>query len=435
MSLRKQLLAKWLDLMRGAYPQQSKIGFHFNFITEQEVMRDCIAVGHPRSVLSLHPDPVFFHRVHSDSPETLRIGRYYVEEDRQSDLLRDPEHAAEWLVEDHIMHREDPHAFDVWVGFNEMARNDEKRWRHMGRFDAAMADRLHAHGLKYAASSHGVGHPTVLDFVLLPEVREGWSKADYIAGHEYCSPTMNDPRGMDPYQPGTGWFTLRYRKWYPLLPPECQKPLLITECGIDSGAAHWDPGGQGGWRNFTSPEGYLEQLLWWDGELQKDSYVHSCNIFCWGTLDPTWDSYDIKGRMADLLEQHLRRNWKPGVEPEFPKYQSHVVLLPPIVPYLGWDAIRLYADTFRVTMSRSEHDSVLFHGGISHTITAINASEARRQFLLREQRKRGFTLDYIGFGPSDWDMVKKTLDDRAKRGARFAHSIPEIRLDQMLPQQ
>lgn len=417
MSLSKQALARWLTLTRGAFPQQSKLGFHINFITQSSRMRDCIAVGHPRSVLALHHDPQFWRQVSADSPDTLKIGRYHVEDDRQADLIRDPENAARWLV-DRIMAREDPYVFDVWVGFNEMAKDDERRWRLMGRFDGAMADLLHAEGLKYGAGSHGVGHPTVLEFVLLPEVQEGWTKADFLFAHEYCSPTMNDPRGLDPLQPGTGWFTLRHRKWYPLLAPECQKPLILTECGIDSGAAHWDPGAQGGWRSFTSPEGYLEQLIWWDQKLQESPYVHSCNIFCWGTLDPRWDSYCINGRMVDLLEQHLRKNWKPGVEPEFPKYHSHVLLVPQEMPDNGWSAIRLYADTFRVTISRSEHDAVLFHGGISHTITAVSPSPGRAAFLAEEQRKRGFALDII---PGDWARVKNILDDRARKGIRVGY--------------
>jgi hypothetical protein len=129
--------------------------------------------------------------------------------------------------------------------------------------------------------------------------------ADYIGVHEYCAPSMDDPRGLDGGDPSTGWFTLRYRKWYPTLPADCQKPLLITECGIDSGAVHWDPGGQGGWRSFTDVQGYLAQLAWYDGFLQGDAYVAGATIFCWGNLDPNWDSFDIGGDLVPPLATYL----------------------------------------------------------------------------------------------------------------------------------
>jgi len=140
--------------------------------------------------------------------------------------------------------------------------------------------------------------------------------ADYIGVHEYCAPRMDDPRGLDTGGPPEGWFVLRYRKWYPTLPSDCRKPLLITECGIDSGAVHWDPGAQGGWRSFTDAEGYLEQLAWYDQILQQDSYVAGATVFCWGTLDPVWDSHDISGGMVDLLAGHIiRQRSEPPTPP------------------------------------------------------------------------------------------------------------------------
>lgn len=141
--------------------------------------------------------------------------------------------------------------------------------------------------------------------------------ADYIGVHEYCAPRMDDPRGLDTHNPTEGWFVLRYRKWYPMLPPDCQKLLLITECGIDSGAVHWDPGGHGGWRSFTDAEGFLEQLSWYDQILQRDSYVAGATVFCWGTLDPAWDSYDISGRMVGLLASHILQQ-RPEPPPQPP---------------------------------------------------------------------------------------------------------------------
>lgn len=61
-------------------------------------------------------------------------------------------------------------------------------------------------------------------------------------------------------------------------------PLLITECGVDGLVAN-RPGPPGqGWQDFASywaelgmgidaPGNYVEQLAWYDSQLQLDDYV------------------------------------------------------------------------------------------------------------------------------------------------------------------
>jgi hypothetical protein len=127
-------------------------------------------------------------------------------------------------------------------------------------------------------------------------------KADYLGLHEYCAPTMWDIRAFDPPYTDkesyltSGWFTLRYRKVWDILkdyipnPP----PIIISECGIDSGAAHWDPGAQGGWKSFTTIEGYIEQLSWYDRQLRMDDYVLGATIFTFGSRSQhLWKTYDL----------------------------------------------------------------------------------------------------------------------------------------------
>lgn len=412
MGIKEKLSSSILRLLRGSASQKSLLSLHINFLTEPDRMHRFIAEAKPRAVLSIHHDPVFFKQARADSPETLFIGRYFVDDQR---FRGNPEVAAEWLV-DHILGRSDPWLFDAWTGFNDVASDDENRWREMGRFDRRAAELLHERDLKYVAGSFGTGHPTRPEFVQLPEIVDAWSIADYLAAHEYLAPRMDDPRGMDPEQPGSGWFIHRHRKWYPSLPPEAQKPLVITETGIDSDACRWDPGAQGGWRSFCSADDYFDQLLGYESVLKEDPYVLAALPFCWGTLDSAWDSFDIKGRVVDLLESHLKKSWtKPSPTPDFPTYHSHYLLLPQQVPEEGWQAIRRYADAFRITLGRSEHDSVLFYGGLSHTISVVQPSEARLLFLRREQKKRGFTLDVIR---GSWEEVRMELDWRAKSGER-----------------
>ena len=275
----------------------SKLGVHINFVTEADAMRDFILNARPVVVKTLHHDAVFWREIKAEYPELLLIGRRFVE----NQPLSNPTGEAEDMAR-RILDMSTAHICDAWEGYNEVSRS---KLEPLCRFDRRLAELLHEEGLKYVAGSWSVGVPDIPDWQE-PEMLDALRVTDYIGVHEYCAPRMDDPRGLDTDDPTTGWFVLRYRKWYPTLPPDCQKPLLITECGIDSGAAHWDPGAQGGWRSFTDAQGYLEQLMWYDQILQQDDYLAGVTIFCWGTLDPTWDTFDIRGEMVDLLANYIK---------------------------------------------------------------------------------------------------------------------------------
>jgi hypothetical protein len=412
----------WAVFMAQA-GQQSKLGIHINHITEGERMIEFVAIAKPRAIIILHHDPNFIARIREVSPNTKIIFRYFVEDSEMDyQMARGAEKAAEWYIQDHIM-RKEPNKYDFVVGFNERARNSDDSWRFIGRFDSRAADLCHGYGFPYMGGSHGVGHPagTLEEMerrILLPEVREGWSKVDAIAAHCYCAPTVLDPRnwveGSDPTK-RQGWFVFRFRIWYPWLPPECQKPLYLTEFGIDSGAAHWDPGAQGGWRSFCSPESYIEQCAEWDVEARKDDELEAALIYCWGTLDPTWDSFCLSGRAAELLQDYLVRNLGPTVEPPL-KYHSHILLIPQEVPEAGWDATQRYVDTFRTTLSRSAHDAVSMRGGLSHTVSVALPTGALMEFLHQEQQRESFILDVVE--GTEWSAVKAVLDGRAQSGVK-----------------
>ena len=110
-----------------------------------------------------------------------------------------------------------------------------------------------------------------------------------------------------------GWTTLRYRQAYRRqLPADARIPLIITECGVD-GLVGSRPGPEGhGWRDFAkywkqnniapdSVTGYLDQLTWYDQELQKDDYVTGATIYLIGSIDSLTGTYDVAGDMADKL--------------------------------------------------------------------------------------------------------------------------------------
>lgn len=290
---------KWAILM-------SKLGFEVNGITDPTKMLAVFSYCQPRIVKSLHHDPLFWRSVKEVCPNTFLLGRMYV--DKQP--LDDPIQAA---IKHAIAIKASScaHIYDAWEGYNETPRD---KLVDRCYFDIHMAKELHQDDIKYCCGSWSVGVPDIPDW-LNSNMLDALSYADYVSCHEYCAPTMNDKRGLD--LGGTeGWFTLRYRKWYLTLPRNYQKPLIISECGIDSGAAHWPVGAQGGWRSFTTPAGYLEQLRWYDSWLMADNYVLGACIYCWGTFDDTWLSYDISGTMVELIAEYIREEPLPPIPPD-----------------------------------------------------------------------------------------------------------------------
>jgi hypothetical protein len=158
----------------------------------------------------------------------------------------------------------------------------------------------------------------------------------YLGLHEYSAPVMQFRTGSlqpnnDPDQGDEGWLTLRYRKAYRqhLSPMGFGDiPTLITECGVD-GLIRPRPGPEDakGWQDFIEmwrenglrddpPGVYMDQLIWYDQNLQQDAYIKGAAIFLAGTTDRQWASYDLighnAGRMADLLMQYLQAHPPAG---------------------------------------------------------------------------------------------------------------------------
>jgi len=218
------------------------------------------------------------------------------------------------------------------------------------RFDIEMTRRLHETGLKYGVGSWSVGTPDIPDWTST-WFTETLRVADFLALHEYCAPRMDDPRGLDGNE---GWFTLRYKKMlralrglnldFPL------PPIIITECGIDSGAAHWDPGAQGGWRSFTSPQDYLEQLKWYDGHLQEELQVKGACIFCIHDQSGHWTTFDVKGEMLDLLQNYIVESQGDIIVP----YPDWLIDLRSILPRNGEYGRRNLSAITRIVIHHSD---------------------------------------------------------------------------------
>ncbi|MFQ5611697.1 MAG: hypothetical protein ACE5H9_06145 [Anaerolineae bacterium] len=307
----------------------SKLGL---FITRNlaEVLR-LIEVGRPPLVKTLELDPNFAKGIKELAPKALLIGRFELD---QLNLDADPLPLARAFVERLLPIATEPtrmEHFDAWEGFNEPVADTPDKMKRLADFEAERTRLLAEQGVKSVVGNFATGHPPLElwpDFApALAAIRQ---YGGYLGLHEYSAPIMQFGTGAlqlnnGPDQGDEGWFTLRYRKAYRqhLIPMGYGDiPLLMTECGID-GLIHPRPGPPEaqGWQDFVStwianglrddgPGVYMDQLIWYDEELRQDDYVKGAAIFIAGGSSQ-WQSYDILGRTAELLQQYL------AVHPQF----------------------------------------------------------------------------------------------------------------------
>lgn len=210
-----------------------------------------------------------------------------------------------------------------FLGLNEP--NSEMYQRQIDAYNEAFCRRMTEHGLRVAAYSFGVGHPSTVD--LKPENPPDWhwyeasaaavlEGGHIVATHEYGS--------HDNY----GWGYWCGRIAY------CPYPftVIFDECGIDNGVT----GGP-----LYGYQMYMEPLAaycgWLDGfqvgQVQRaPSYkvkVHSSNIFCFDSgrsESKDWHSYDIRPIRPDLEAFH----WTEVQAPVQPDNQPVTIHLPSI---------------------------------------------------------------------------------------------------------
>jgi hypothetical protein len=209
--------------------------------------------------------------------------------------LEDPE-AAAWALWREIQAKvNNPKMFDAWEGYNETGTSSSVQIKKLARFDAELARILHLEGLKVAVGGFSHSNPALS--IWQDYYETALAEADFLHLHEYSWPTMQNKEGER---------CLYYRNLYAQLPPHLRRPLIISECGLDSKSEKPHEPHQG-WRDSShTPADYMKQLEWYDSELQKDSYVIGATIFTYGATDE-WKSFDVwqedsSGQPAGMLK-------------------------------------------------------------------------------------------------------------------------------------
>ncbi len=290
---------------------------------EPQIM-DLIATRNVALLKTLELDPAFLADVRARSPQTIIVGRVELGQVDlgQADAAAEARRAVEAVLPLALDGRR-AGLVDAWEGFNEPVAGDEGQMGKLADLEAERVRLLAARGQRAAVGNFGVGHPPLEWWpAFRPALEAAQAHGGYLALHEYSAPTIwfNTNRQdldfrTDPAD--EGWLTLRYRKAYRqfLIPWGLRLPLLITECGID-GTVTDRPGPPGsGWTDFSrywadlgmgedAPGNYIEQLAWYDSQLQMDDYVQGAAIFAMTAFNE-WASFQLLGEPATILRQYL----------------------------------------------------------------------------------------------------------------------------------
>jgi hypothetical protein len=306
----------------------SKLGL---FLTQYDVKAlEMIAKGKPALVKTLEIDGNFVKGIKDSSPTTTVVGRIFLE---QHNLYDDPVPIIREFVDKVLPLATDPlrmAGIDAWEAYNEPIADTVDKMKRLADFEAERTRILAENGIRSVVGNFGAGQPPL---ELWPEFRPALEAIRQYNGflglHEYSAPIMQFRSGAlqlegEPDQGDEGWLTLRYRKVYRQQLTSMgfgDIPILITECGVD-GLIQPRPGPADahGWQDFVDtwlanglrddpPGVYMDQLIWYDQNLQQDDYVKGAAIFLAGSNDQRWAAYDIlgpdAGRMGDLLQQYL----------------------------------------------------------------------------------------------------------------------------------
>lgn len=291
----------------------------------------------------------------------------------------------------------------AWEAVNEPHPRTQQEIETFVAFTLRWAELMKDHNYRTVGLSLAEGWP---EMDVAKHYKDCLPQLDYVALHEYGAPTM---------QSGASWHCLRYRRtmeeWRAVA--SVIPPLLITECGIDGGAAS-PPKPRKGWKTFASEEQYWQQLLWYDSELEKDPYVKAAFIFTSGPF-PDWNDFDYGETLSHRLHDALAAVVVP------PGYESHYVLMAHNVPHSWRQALERYFDRYKVTNGQSHDDAMIVHGA-RHHITLVGSADCQygiSQELEDHIKATAPAILIDRMAASAADELQLVADERVASGRRF----------------
>ena len=340
----------------------SKLGFYVrNQAGQVEVIRRCQPVVCKIELNGL--DRAWLSQAVAASPRTLWVGRLVVDE-------QPLETVAHQRFVDRLLQVAEPFRglIDALEGYNEVAigdRYDMERWATLERY---RADRLHLAGWRSVVGNFATGNP---ELHLWWHFREAVEAADFLGLHEY-SPAL--PAHAEDWT----WHQMRWVRAKQAL-GDSWRPLIVTECGVDDGRG-------GGWRRHADAQAYLDYLRAYDNSLiaQPNGDVVGATVFCYGHLSGDgWDSFDIDGKMAQMLADYIAGREKAYWTPR------------------GDETVRDYDDARLLDMLAQEFGSAGFDD--IRTVLPVTASAPARKL----SEIKYIVIHHSGAGttPSTWSRA------------------------------
>lgn len=296
------------------FERPTKLGIAVQRFRDPQIMDRMIADGRPR-VVKIFEDLGAASEIKQHSPNTLVVGRIQQQYDFQNALTSGVTDMAAYAADFVARHLDQYRAnvgVDYWEAHNEPVFENEAKMALYGQFEAERVRQMAAHGFRCAVGNFAAGNPPFEQWnEFFPALQAVKEHGGALALHEYAAPTMDF--GYDPAT-DDGSLTLRYRRVYrQVIPPELHVPIVITETGID-GLVSTERIGSG-WQDFIGvwnkipldPDAfwaYMDQLQWYDEQLQADAWVIGASIFVAGGQGH-FGSYEIVGGMGELLTQYF----------------------------------------------------------------------------------------------------------------------------------
>jgi hypothetical protein len=288
-------------LARLTQPRGAIIGPHI--IGSIRPHLEVLSRWRPRMITLLDPSPDDLLALRDVCPDSTIIARIFVADHEISERInRDPVEAAQWAHE--ITQTRMAYGVDYWQVANEV-HQDPDGLRKLNEFELARMALADEAGYRCAILAFGVGNPDLPESDRMAVWRNVYPALAYaeehghvVALHQYGMPDLWGPNNA------YDWYIYRLEHQILRRLPFRRLKFAVTEYGIDGLIRGAEPSG---WQNFTTPEGYVEQLLKCGRYLERFSgQVLGYTIFTLGHYNP-WQSYDIIGKaaayLADLSEK------------------------------------------------------------------------------------------------------------------------------------
>ncbi len=288
-------------LKRLTQPRGAVIGPHI--INSVRPHLDALSRWKPRLITILDPHPDDMLALRDVCPESVVVGRIFVPDHEVNERIRaNPVAAAQWAHELTLQRRAD--GVDYWQIANEVLQ-EQSQLPLLNTFELERMQLAQRAGYRCAIMGFSVGNPDLPEHdrmaawrLVYPALEFAERNGHVVALHQYGMPDLWGPNNA------YDWYIYRLEHQVLRRLPFRRLKFAVTEYGIDGMIRGDQPAG---WQTFTTPEGYVEQLLKCARYVERFSgQILGYSIFTLGHHHP-WQTYDIAGKtvayLADLSEK------------------------------------------------------------------------------------------------------------------------------------